>query len=144
LFFGTNLSRQQPITSEVYAFRCVHLKAFVVFRSSILTAALLLVAVDAVDTIAQQPAGDSRMPSAFDQPLFGQESFDKPQSLRRAEIDSYLRSQRDAFDYRQRILAAEEKSRIGIAMLRPNRPSNPRMHSYYSPRRIIYVPYFVD
>lgn len=108
-------------------------------RSSIFTAALVLLAVNSTDTIAQQPFGDSRKPSAFDQ-----EGFDNPQLLRRAEIDSYQRSQRDAIDYRQRILAAEERSRIGIAMLRPNRPSNPRMHSYYSPRRIIYVPYFVD
>ncbi len=113
-------------------------------RSTILTTAFSLVAVGASQAIAQQPAIDLRKPSAFDQPLFGQESIDKPQSLQRAEIDAYLRKERAAFDYRQRLLAAEERSRIGIAMLRPNRPSNPHMHSYYAPRRIIYVPYFVD
>jgi hypothetical protein len=106
--------------------------------------AFSLVAVGSTEVIAQQPAIDLRKPSAFDQPLFGQESIDKPQSLQRAEIEAYLRSERAAIDYRQRLLAAEERSRRGIAMLRPNRPSNPHMHSYYSPRRIIYVPYFID
>jgi len=115
-----------------------------VLRSTILTAVVSLVAGGATSAIAQQPGNEPRMPSAFDQPLFGQESLDKPQSLRRAEIEAYLRQERAFVDYRQRLLAAEERSRIGIAMLRPNRPSNPRMHSYYSPRRIIYVPYFVD
>ncbi len=112
------------------------------FRSSILTAAISLVAVGSTEIIAQQPAIDLRKPSAFDQPHFGQDPIDKPQSLRRAEIDTYLRKERAAIDYRQRLLAAEERSRMGVAMLRPNRPSNPHMQSYYSPRRIIYVPYF--
>ena len=114
------------------------------FRSSILIAALSIVAVNSSETIAQPPAIDLRMPSAFDQQQLGDESINKPQSLQRAEIDAYLRKERAVIDYRQRLLAAEERSRIGIAMLRPNRPSNPHMHSYYSPRRIIYVPYFVD
>ncbi|HBJ36362.1 MAG TPA: hypothetical protein DDZ51_16755 [Planctomycetaceae bacterium] len=109
-----------------------------------MTAAISLVSIGSTEIIAQQPAIDLRKPSAFDQPLFGQESIDRPQSLQRAEIDAYLRKERAAIEYRQRLMAAEERSRNSIAMLRPNRPSNPHMHSYYTPRRIIYVPYFVD
>lgn len=114
------------------------------FRSSILTAALSLIAVGSTQAIAQQPAPQLRKPSAFDQPLFGEDSNERPQSLRRAEIEAYLRKERAANDYRQRIIAAEENARRGVEGLRPTRPSNPRMHSYYAPRRIIYVPYFVD
>jgi hypothetical protein len=115
-----------------------------VLRLTIFTAVVSLVLGGSTGIHAQQPENETRKPSAFDQPLFGQESIDKPQSLRRAEIEAYMRQERTVIDYRQRLLAAEERSRMGVAMLRPNRPSNPRMHSYYTPRRIIYVPYFVD
>lgn len=114
------------------------------FRTTIFTAALSLVAVGSTGAIAQQPGNEARKPSAFDQPLFGQQSIDKPLSMQREEIDAYLRKERAMIEYRRRMLAAEERSRMSVTTLRPNWPSNPRMHSYYSPRRIIYVPYFID
>lgn len=114
------------------------------FRSSILTAIFAIVAVGTTQSDAQQPAAVGRKPSAFDQPLLAGETFDRPQSLQRAEIEAYLRNERAAFDSRQRAIRAEENARMGVAILRPTRSSNPRMHSYYAPRRIIYVPYFVE
>jgi len=72
------------------------------------------------------------------------ENGETSQSLRRAEIEAYLRKERAALSQQQRAVTSAAKAREGIAALRPTRPSNPRMQSYYSPRRIIYVPYFVD
>jgi len=137
------------IKKSVEGFRCAPLvKVYAVFRTSILTAALWLIAVSSTQAIAQPPAPQLRKPSAFDPPLVTEESYERAQSLPRAEIEAYLRPERIANDYRQRILAAEDIFRGRVAALRPTRPSNLPMHSYYAPysvpRRIIYVPSFVD
>lgn len=118
------------------------------FRTSILTAALSLIAVGSNPATAQPPASQLRKPSAFDPPRFAEESYENSRSLQRAEIPAYLRSEHIANDYRQRILAADDVFRERVAALRPTRLSNPpvyRYHARYSvPRRIIYVPSLVD
>ena len=149
---GISFAHETAVMSIKYSvdsFRCAPLvKVFVVFRSSILTAAFSLIAVGSTLAIAQPPAPQERKPSAFDLPLVAEESYERPQSLQRAETEAYLRKERIANDYRQRIIAAEEIVRRRVAALRPTRPSNPPMYSYYAPhsvpRRIIYVPSFVD
>jgi len=115
-----------------------------VYRTSILAAAFSLIAVGSTPAIAQPPVPQLRKPSAFDPPRFEEESYERAQSLQRAEIPAYLRSGHIANDYRQRILAAEDVFRERVAALRPTRPSNPPMQRYAAPRRIIYVPSLID
>lgn len=63
-------------------------------------------------------------------------------SARRAAADAAAaqRRQRAAFRAQQRALRSEANAWLGVTPLRPTWPSTPSTHSYYPPRRIIYVP----
>jgi len=109
-----------------------------------LAATVILLTYHAGAVQAQPPAPQARVPESWDAFSLPPESNEAPQALRRSEIEAYLHKERAALSQQQRSLASAARAREGIAALRPTRPSNPRMQSYYSPRRIIYVPYFVD
>lgn len=63
-------------------------------------------------------------------------------SARRAAADAAAaqRRKRAAFRAQQRALRREANAWLGVTPLRPTWPSTPSTHSYYQPRRIIYVP----
>lgn len=63
-------------------------------------------------------------------------------SARRAAADAAAaqRRKRAAFQAQQRALRREANAWLGVTPLRPTWPSTPSTHSYYQPRRIIYVP----
>jgi hypothetical protein len=115
-----------------------------VIRTSIFAFAASVLAIAANDVVAQQPISQTRKPSAFDQPYSGPNSFERQQSLDLSDVDTLQKKARDPVDYRQRLREAEERSRLGVAMLRPNRPAHPLAQNQHRPRRIIYLPYVVD
>lgn len=113
-------------------------------RTSIFAFAAFVLVISANDVGAQQPVAQPRKPSAFDQPYSGPNSFERELSLDLSDVDPFQKKTRDPVDYRKRLREAEERSRLGVAMLRPNRPAHPLAQNQHRPRRIIYLPYVVD
>ena len=59
-----------------------------------------------------------------------------------SQREATLRHQRAAFERYRRNVLEQMRYSVGEQSLRPTRPSMPLFHSYYSPRRIIYVPVY--
>ncbi len=95
---------------------------------------------------AQPPAPREAYVDEFGEFRFGDDSVASSSSARRAAAAAAAQVRRDRARYQahQRALRAETNAWLGISPLRPTWPSTPMTHSYYQPRRIIYVPVPLD
>jgi hypothetical protein len=118
---------------------------------------LLYLVLATIPTLASIPMGDQRVaaqPPApgeayvdqFGEFRFGDDLVANSPSARRAAAAAAAQVRRDRARYQahQRALRADANAWLGISPLRPTWPSTPMTHSYYQPRRIIYVPVPLD
>ena len=113
-------------------------------RVTLYTAIFLGFATVCESTFAQSPAPRRQTADNWDDFKFTDDSAGRYNSGYRGRGDDPAYRLQAAYAARQIAMMNEENMRLGFAMQRPNQVSNPRMHSRYPARRIIYVPMFVD
>lgn len=115
-----------------------------VLRVTLYTAIFLGFATVCESTLAQSPAPGQQAADNWDDFKLNDDSAGRYNSAYRGRTDDPAYRLQAAYAARQIAMMNEANMRLGFAMQRPNQVSNPRMHSRYPARRIIYVPMFAD